>query len=198
MWLRFLVNNLQQSCNRIGIDNVATVSRQCWRWNNSVYYRLPSLILSLRTYKVRASLKLMCSGCRFVRRKGKLRVVCSKKPRHKQRQGWTEHKNSWHCWTVVLNTRIDMKVSQTKFERKVCGITLHAIRKHSLSLDLLGRNSVMMNGFSINTVPSKVQTPTGMCFTCVCSCFCSVDTNHFVTTSLVQLRVFVFERDVVE
>ena len=40
-----------------------------------------------RKYKVKASLKLMCSECRFVKRKGKLRVVCSKKPRHKQRQG---------------------------------------------------------------------------------------------------------------
>ena len=39
-----------------------------------------------RGYKVRMSLKLMCSGCRFVKRKAKLRVVCSKKPRHKQRQ----------------------------------------------------------------------------------------------------------------
>ena len=43
--------------------------------------------LNLRTYKVKTSLKLMCPGCRFVKRKGKLRVVCSVKPRHKQRQG---------------------------------------------------------------------------------------------------------------
>lgn len=43
--------------------------------------------LMLRTYKVKTSLKLMCPGCRFVKRKGKLRVVCSVKPRHKQRQG---------------------------------------------------------------------------------------------------------------
>ena len=41
----------------------------------------------VRSYKVRASLKLLCSGCRFVKRKGKLRVVCTRKPRHKQRQG---------------------------------------------------------------------------------------------------------------
>ena len=41
----------------------------------------------LRTYKVRSALKLFCQGCRFVRRKGRLRVVCSKKPRHKQVQG---------------------------------------------------------------------------------------------------------------
>jgi len=42
---------------------------------------------SLRGYKTKTSLKLRCSGCRFVRKKGVLRVLCSKKPRHKQRQG---------------------------------------------------------------------------------------------------------------
>lgn len=44
-------------------------------------------LLLLRTFKVKASLKLLCPGCRFVNRKGKLRVICSKNPRHKQRQG---------------------------------------------------------------------------------------------------------------
>lgn len=43
--------------------------------------------------KVRASVKKMCEGCKFVRRtKGtqktkKLFVICDKNPRHKQRQG---------------------------------------------------------------------------------------------------------------
>ena len=45
-----------------------------------------ALLAPLRGYKDRSSLKLMCSGCRFVRRKGRLRVVCTKKQRHKQRQ----------------------------------------------------------------------------------------------------------------
>lgn len=44
-------------------------------------------IFQFRTYKVRSALKLLCSSCRFVKRKGRLRVVCLKKPRHKQRQG---------------------------------------------------------------------------------------------------------------
>ena len=43
--------------------------------------------LLVRTYQVRSSLKLRCSSCRFVKRKGRLRVVCPKHPRHKQRQG---------------------------------------------------------------------------------------------------------------
>ncbi|MCC6711385.1 MAG: 50S ribosomal protein L36 [Patescibacteria group bacterium] len=36
--------------------------------------------------KVRASLKKMCNQCKFVRRKGKLRVICVNK-KHKQSQG---------------------------------------------------------------------------------------------------------------
>ncbi len=37
--------------------------------------------------KVRASVKKMCESCKVVRREGVVRVICSAKPRHKQRQG---------------------------------------------------------------------------------------------------------------
>ncbi|ETW87177.1 hypothetical protein HETIRDRAFT_377961 [Heterobasidion irregulare TC 32-1] len=40
-----------------------------------------------RGMKVRSSVKLLCDGCNVVRRKGRLYVLCSKNPRHKQRQG---------------------------------------------------------------------------------------------------------------
>ncbi|MBF0226629.1 MAG: 50S ribosomal protein L36 [Desulfobacterales bacterium] len=36
--------------------------------------------------KVRASVKKICSKCKFVRRRGVLRIVCINK-RHKQKQG---------------------------------------------------------------------------------------------------------------
>ncbi|HCR80902.1 MAG TPA: 50S ribosomal protein L36 [Candidatus Pacebacteria bacterium] len=36
--------------------------------------------------KVKASLRKMCNQCKFVRRKGKLYVICVNK-KHKQRQG---------------------------------------------------------------------------------------------------------------
>ncbi len=36
--------------------------------------------------KVRASVKKMCSKCKIVRRKRKVRVICEN-PKHKQRQG---------------------------------------------------------------------------------------------------------------
>ncbi|MBO7131618.1 MAG: 50S ribosomal protein L36 [Fibrobacterales bacterium] len=37
--------------------------------------------------KVKASVKPRCENCKIVRRKGVVRVVCTKNPRHKQRQG---------------------------------------------------------------------------------------------------------------
>ena len=37
-----------------------------------------------RGMKVRSSVKLMCDGCNVVRRKGRVYVVCSKNPKHKQ------------------------------------------------------------------------------------------------------------------
>ncbi len=39
------------------------------------------------TMKVQASVKKRCDGCKIVKRKGILRVICSKDPTHKQRQG---------------------------------------------------------------------------------------------------------------
>jgi large subunit ribosomal protein L36 len=36
--------------------------------------------------KVKASVKRMCEECRVIRRKGRVRVICSN-PKHKQRQG---------------------------------------------------------------------------------------------------------------
>ncbi|MCR9206181.1 MAG: 50S ribosomal protein L36 [Halobacteriovoraceae bacterium] len=37
--------------------------------------------------KVRASVKQICKDCKIVKRKGILRVVCKKNPKHKQKQG---------------------------------------------------------------------------------------------------------------
>ena len=37
--------------------------------------------------KVRASVRRICEGCKMVRRKGRVYVICSINPRHKQRQG---------------------------------------------------------------------------------------------------------------
>ncbi|EPQ31122.1 uncharacterized protein PFL1_01311 [Pseudozyma flocculosa PF-1] len=41
----------------------------------------------VRGMKVRSSVKKFCDGCSVVRRKGRLYVICSRDPKHKQRQG---------------------------------------------------------------------------------------------------------------
>lgn len=48
--------------------------------------------------KVRASVKVMCDGCSVVKRKGRVYIICSKNPKHKQvftlivyvRDQWTD------------------------------------------------------------------------------------------------------------
>jgi large subunit ribosomal protein L36 len=40
-----------------------------------------------RGMKTRSSVKRLCDGCKAVRRKGRVFIICSKSPRHKQRQG---------------------------------------------------------------------------------------------------------------
>lgn len=37
--------------------------------------------------KVKPSVRRMCDSCRVIKRKGVIRIICSKNPRHKQRQG---------------------------------------------------------------------------------------------------------------
>jgi len=37
--------------------------------------------------KVRSSVKRMCEHCKIVRRRGVVRVICDRNPKHKQRQG---------------------------------------------------------------------------------------------------------------
>mmetsp|Transcript_18011 Transcript_18011/g.44121 ORF Transcript_18011/g.44121 Transcript_18011/m.44121 type:complete len:80 (+) Transcript_18011:191-430(+) len=39
--------------------------------------------------KTRSAVKRMCQACRFVRRRGRLFVVCSRNKKHKQRQGFS-------------------------------------------------------------------------------------------------------------
>jgi len=37
--------------------------------------------------KVRSSVRPICEHCKVVRRRGVLRVICKRSPKHKQRQG---------------------------------------------------------------------------------------------------------------
>ncbi|KAF7845775.1 hypothetical protein BT93_L0687 [Corymbia citriodora subsp. variegata] len=37
--------------------------------------------------KTRSSVKRLCEGCKPVKRKGRTFIICSRNPKHKQRQG---------------------------------------------------------------------------------------------------------------
>ncbi|UCC48096.1 MAG: 50S ribosomal protein L36 [Gemmatimonadota bacterium] len=37
--------------------------------------------------KVRSSVKRICEHCKLIRRRGVVRVICKRNPKHKQRQG---------------------------------------------------------------------------------------------------------------
>jgi large subunit ribosomal protein L36 len=37
--------------------------------------------------KVRASVRKLCDNCKIIKRRGVVRVICKKNPKHKQRQG---------------------------------------------------------------------------------------------------------------
>ncbi|MBI4532124.1 MAG: 50S ribosomal protein L36 [Candidatus Latescibacteria bacterium] len=37
--------------------------------------------------KVQSSVKKRCADCKIIRRRGVVRVICKREPKHKQRQG---------------------------------------------------------------------------------------------------------------
>ncbi|KAL4979691.1 ribosomal protein L36-domain-containing protein [Aspergillus desertorum] len=66
--------------------------------NGSSLWRSKPILLSVgasavrqveqvRGMKTRSSVKRLCEGCKPVRRKNRVYIICSKNPKHKQRQG---------------------------------------------------------------------------------------------------------------
>ena len=85
-------------------------------WSNCRKSGLAYSLMFARTYKVRSSLKLMCSGCKFVKRKGRLRVICKNKKTHKQKQAWCTIAGNFSymmdllmCWLHVKKFSISVK-----------------------------------------------------------------------------------------
>lgn len=54
---------------------------------NAVYGSATTLLMPMRTFKVRTSVKKFCKDCYMVRRKGRVYVYCKSNGKHKQRQG---------------------------------------------------------------------------------------------------------------
>ena len=60
--------------------------------------------------KVRPSVKPMCDGCKVIKRNGKVRVICSKNPKHKQVQGKF---SLWFClWKMTFGTNKTFHLSK--------------------------------------------------------------------------------------
>lgn len=55
--------------------------------SNAVFASSTQLLLPIRTFKVRTSVKKFCKDCYMVRRKGRVYVYCKSNGKHKQRQG---------------------------------------------------------------------------------------------------------------
>ncbi|KAJ8640546.1 hypothetical protein MRB53_017240 [Persea americana] len=48
-----------------------------------------SQVTEARAMKVRSSVKKLCEFCRTVKRRGRVYVLCTANPKHKQRQGFS-------------------------------------------------------------------------------------------------------------
>ncbi|XP_022868234.1 uncharacterized protein LOC111387869 [Olea europaea var. sylvestris] len=53
----------------------------------NILFLMVSLLLLFVAMKVRSSVKKMCEFCRTVKRRGRVYVLCTANPKHKQRQG---------------------------------------------------------------------------------------------------------------
>ena len=47
--------------------------------------------------KVRPSVKPICDKCKVIKRDGKVMIICSKYPKHKQKQGWNNCNLGKNC-----------------------------------------------------------------------------------------------------
>ncbi|KAI5557525.1 hypothetical protein BDE02_18G109300 [Populus trichocarpa] len=62
--------------------------------SHSFGFNTPIILQTLRhnptivAMKVRSSVKKMCEFCQIVKRRGRIYVICSSNPKHKQRQGF--------------------------------------------------------------------------------------------------------------
>ncbi|CAH9089496.1 unnamed protein product [Cuscuta epithymum] len=65
--------------------------------------------------KVRSSVKKMCEFCRTVKRRGRVYIICSASPKHKQRQGlWTfAYDGSVPSTSIVSSTNQEMSPSNS-------------------------------------------------------------------------------------
>ena len=80
--------------------------------------------------KVRPSVKPMCDGCKVIKRNGKVRVICSKNPKHKQVQGQF---SLWFClWKMAFGPKKTFHFSKFHLSyTKLSQLRLKAARRDS-------------------------------------------------------------------
>ncbi|KAK6941660.1 Ribosomal protein L36 [Dillenia turbinata] len=79
----FVLLEVAYCCMLLSYD-VLTMSNS---WNFEFVSEESLAILLLSIMKVRSSVKKMCEFCRVVKRRGRVYVLCTANPKHKQRQG---------------------------------------------------------------------------------------------------------------
>ena len=70
--------------------------------------------------QVRTSIKKLCEACRIVRRRGRLFVVCTKTPKHKQRQGVHTERGAGRELELASGEGTTFAVSGVETEVKTC------------------------------------------------------------------------------
>jgi large subunit ribosomal protein L36 len=75
------------SSQRLLTTKPTILSRLATRTPPSASSTQQSCTHQIRTMKTRSSVKRLCHGCKPVRRKGRVYIICSENPKHKQRQG---------------------------------------------------------------------------------------------------------------
>lgn len=66
---------------------IATIAGSRLGLASALVCHAQSRFQQIRGMKTRSSVKRLCDGCKPVRRKNRVYIICSKNPKHKQRQG---------------------------------------------------------------------------------------------------------------
>lgn len=95
----------------------------------------PTTPLMARGMKVRSSVKVMCDGCQVVKRKGRMYIICSKNPKHKQVSLSTATPFP-HLMHSVHSVKDRDRLSSSLPPNENLGYTLHALSDPHLKLVL--------------------------------------------------------------
>ncbi|KAG4930157.1 hypothetical protein AAZX31_17G110700 [Glycine max] len=104
--------------------------------HSSFSCHIPSLFTSQtlqEAMKVRSSVKKMCEFCQIVKRRGRIYVICSGNPKHKQRQGMATFASEGPSRPVSSETSSwKMGIKPAQIARP--GLISNTPQRHSLSM----------------------------------------------------------------